>query len=442
MLEPQVVARPQDGAREVVDGLVRRIRSAHPATISHVLSLLLAVAFILWIDRDLWFLWDDWWFLSVVHSAVQAGDWTTVLLAPYASHWIAIPNLVYEGIYQLVGLRSYTPYLLALLAGHVALVVLIRIAMRRAGVGPWLATGMALLLLVPGFGGWGVTLVAMIVHAWALLFVLGQLLLTDHPGRIDRRDFLGLGLGMLGLLCGNSALPMILAVGLNLALRGRRRAAALAVLPPLTQFTIWYVAFGIGGVHQPSAAEIAQVPTYVWTGLAGALEGISALSGSFALMVVGLLAAAAYLRLSPRTPGLSAVYSMAAGGLVFYTLAGIGRVQFGANIEGLSRYAYVGTVFFLPFIAAVIAASARDRRAVPVVAGLLVWAVIQHVGVTYTTVGTETARGQALKHKVLQAVAKPNFDILPPQTPIESEGGLFVTVGVIQHIRAEGQFPN
>jgi hypothetical protein len=301
---------------------------------------------------------------------------------------------------------------------------------------------MALLLLFPGVGGWGVSLVAMIEHAWALLFVLAQLLLTDHAGRIDRRDVVGLGLGMLGLLCSDSALAMIFAVGLSLALRQRWRAAALAVLPLLAQFTIWYVAIGGAGARHLSAADLAQIPTYVWTGVSAALEGLSALPGGASLMVVGLLLAAAYLRLSPRAPGLSVVYSIAAGGLVFNTLAAIGRVYAGASNASESRYVYLGLIFFLPLLGTVLAALARDRRLVPAVVGLLAWAMIQHTALTYASVDAETALGQNLKSIVIQRAADPGLDTVDPSTPVQANGALYLTVGVIQTLHAEGQLPN
>jgi hypothetical protein len=63
-----------------------------------------------------------------------------------------VPYLIFHGLYQVFGLNTYLPYQLVSIGTHLALATLLREAMRRAGVGPWLATIFASALALFGLG--------------------------------------------------------------------------------------------------------------------------------------------------------------------------------------------------------------------------------------------------------------------------------------------------
>src|SRR2546425_1072236 len=124
----------------------------------------------------------------------------------------------------------------AALQAHVASLVV--------GVGPWLATILSLLVLLTGVGAGNLEFGWQIQFTGAVFFGLAQLVISDHDGPVDWRDFAGLGLGALGLMFSAVSLAMVAMVGINLALRSRWRAAAIAVLPLAAAFVAWYLLIG------------------------------------------------------------------------------------------------------------------------------------------------------------------------------------------------------
>src|SRR5712691_10339030 len=67
---------------------------------AHVGSLALAAAFLFFLNRHRWFMLDEWVFFAQIHPWLLACDWTDFLFAPYVSHWVTIPNLLWEAAYR------------------------------------------------------------------------------------------------------------------------------------------------------------------------------------------------------------------------------------------------------------------------------------------------------------------------------------------------------
>src|SRR6476646_4720308 len=137
--------------------------------------------------RRVWFFGvfgDEWDFL--------AGRSLTVhdLLQRHGDHLVALPALVFRVLYTVVGLRSYVPYQLCAIGLHLTAAALLRVVMRRAGVDPWIATAAAGLFALFGAGSEDILIAFQITFSGALVLGLVQLLLSDHPGPIDRRDWL------------------------------------------------------------------------------------------------------------------------------------------------------------------------------------------------------------------------------------------------------------
>ena len=81
-----------------------------------------------------------------------------------------------------------------------------------------------------GAGAENILVAFQITFVGALVFGLTQLLLADHDGPLDRRDWLGLLAGFAGLLCSGVAITMTVVVGLAVLLRrGLARLARGAV---------------------------------------------------------------------------------------------------------------------------------------------------------------------------------------------------------------------
>src|SRR4029078_6788207 len=92
------------------------------------------------------------------------------------------------------------PYQAVLVALHLTAATLLRRIMRRAGVGPWIASAAALLFLCLGSGRQNIVWAFQIGFVGSLVFGLAHLILADHDGPLDRRDWFGIAFGLLGLL--------------------------------------------------------------------------------------------------------------------------------------------------------------------------------------------------------------------------------------------------
>src|SRR5205085_12586284 len=78
----------------------------------------------------------------------------------------------------------------------------------------------------------------------SLVAGLAHLLMSDHDGPFDRRDLLGLGFGLVGLMCSGVSLTMVGVVGLAVLVRRGWKMAALHTLPLAAVFGAWWLAFG------------------------------------------------------------------------------------------------------------------------------------------------------------------------------------------------------
>ena len=121
--------------------------AARPALL--VFAAVVAVAFVLYLvlGRHQYFYLDEWDF---VVDRIPAG--LDDLLRPHNEHWSTLPILAYRGLYGLFGLRTYVPYQLVSIVLHLTVAVLLLVVMRRAGVGPWIATAAASLFVLFGAG--------------------------------------------------------------------------------------------------------------------------------------------------------------------------------------------------------------------------------------------------------------------------------------------------
>jgi hypothetical protein len=419
------------------------VRAGSGARTAHLATLAGGGLLILALDRNRWFLYDEWAFPALIHPLAVHGDWVRFLLAPYINHWIGLPNLVWEALYRAFGFRAYLPYLLPALAAHLAIVAMVRVVLLRAGVRPWPATGASLLVLLTGAGAGNLAFGWQIEFLGPVMFGLGQLLLTDHDGPPDLRDAAGLLLGFLGLMCSGVAPAFVFLAGANLALRGRWTAAAITVLPLAAVFLAWYAAFGhrdLAGQPPPdlSAVRLALLPPFIWKGLTASLEGVAGMPGIGAVAAPAIVVAAVLLRLPPRAPGSSLPWAMALAAVVFFAVTGFGRAANGPQFAAESRYLYVGIVLLLPLVAWLADRTARTPAGAAIWAGVLVWALVANVGAMYAFIHDQTIRGEGLRAAVYKVVDDPNLASADPHQPITADGAMWLTVGLIRQMRDEG----
>ena len=233
--------------------------------------------FLIW-GRHGWFTQDDWDFLSA-RTAGNAGD----LFRAHFQHWTTLPILVYRLMWSAVGLHSYTPYQALIVALHLVAAALLLAVMRRSGVRPWLATVAAAVFVFFGAGAENILVVFQITFVGALVFGLTQLLLSDHDGPMDRRDWLGLLAGFAGLVCSGVAVTMTVIVGLAVLLRrGLRgwRVALFHTVPLAVVYVLWskFAPTGQDGENYRSHAPI-RIAKFLLIGVEAAFARLGQVPG-------------------------------------------------------------------------------------------------------------------------------------------------------------------
>jgi hypothetical protein len=318
--------------------------------------------------RKVWFFGvfgDEWDFLAGRRFTVHD------LLLRHGDHLVALPALAFRILYPLVGLRSYLPYQLLAIGLHLAAAALLRVVMRRAGVDPWIATAAASLYVLFGAGSQDILIAFQITFSGALVLGLVQLLLADHDGPVDRRDWYALLAGLGALLCSDVAIVMIAAVGLAAIFRRRWWTAALETVPLGTVYALWLWGFGRGARTERDAAGILRSARTTLFATFDALTQVPFLGWVLAAVVVA--GAALALRDRARRGELAASWALAIAAVLFAVMLGLTRFGLGSQFAASSRYLHVVAALVLPLVAVAADALARRRRVfLPVALALLV----------------------------------------------------------------------
>jgi hypothetical protein len=254
---------------------------------------------------------------------------------------------------------------------HLAVAVLLRIVIRRAGVGPWISTIAASLFVLFGAGRDDIIWPFQVGFVGALLFGLTHLLLADHDGPVDRRDWLGILAGLAGLLCSGVAVTMTVVVGLATLARRGWRIAALHTAPLAVVYTVWWAIVGRTGYSGAGFPSIGRLVSYTRRGIGATFTAVGQLPGAGValgvLLLVGLVLAWGRRSHEDRLRRVATPGAMLIGSVVFFLIAGLGRANPFTGAARLfqapttpSRYLYVGAALMLPALA--VAADAVVRR--------------------------------------------------------------------------------
>jgi hypothetical protein len=316
--------------------------------------------------RHEWFFLDEWDFLAD-RTAWNVGD----LLRPHVNHWTTLPIIAWRGLWSVFGLRSYLPYVVLSVLVHVAVAALVRVVMRRAGVDPWIATVVAAVVLFFGAGAENILYAFQITFTGALAFGLAHLLLADHEGPIDRRDWLGVLAGLLGLLCSGVAIAMVAVVGLATLARRGWRVAAFHVAPLAVVYLAWWAKYARSVTDV--TGDLGSTVGFVRRGFTIAFGSLGQVVGVGLLIAVVLLAGLWLVRddvIGARRAQLTAPFALAIGAVLFFVLTGLGRTNAQRLIDdpGASRYQYVAVALLAPVLAVAIDALFRRSLAVGAIA--------------------------------------------------------------------------
>jgi hypothetical protein len=316
--------------------------------------------------------------------------------------------------------------------------------MRREGVRPWTATVAASAFVFFGSGAESILGVVEMAFVASLVFGLTQLILSDHDGPFDRRDWIGLGAGLLGVLCSGIAVAMIAVVGVAALLRRGWRIAALHAVPPAAIFFVWWIRYGRNASAPKASAR--EIIDWCRTGIAAVFGGLAQITGLGWVLAAALVIGLVLIARAGDRPQLRARVAMPlaliVGAFVFLISTAATRAFIGARFALSSRYLYILAAFAVPVLAMAADAIMRRRRIV----GLVVLAVLL-IGVPHNI---SKSRGFARTQEkltrgprqVLLSISASHLarDAPPTLHPVPGVSP-FVTMGWIRSGVASGRIP-
>jgi hypothetical protein len=365
-----------------------------------VFAVVEVVAFALWVSlgRTEWFHGDDWEFLAG-RTAFDLDD----LFTDHNTHWSTVPILAFRLLWWTFGIGSYVPYLVVVVALHLTAAALLRCVMLRSAVNPWIATAAASAFAFLGVGYQNIVWAFQVGFVGALVLGLVHMLLADHDGAVDRRDWLGLAAGLGALMSAGVGVTLVGATALAVLIRRGWRPAVLHSAPLGAVYLIWWFTIARHTPHpgvQTAGVGIGDLWSFTRTGLQQAFESLAQSTAVAVLLgvllVVGLtLAWAGRDRYTLRRIAALPV-ALAVGAVSFLVFSGYGRVGLlGPGFARSPRYQHVVVALLLPILAVALAGLARRARFLtPVVCVLLLIGVPGNIETLadYTSSGEDAHR--------------------------------------------------
>ena len=334
------------------------IRSDRGAQWAFVLACAGTVVVYYLAGRHQWFVRDDWDFIIGRDALRQQHGTIRWLLEPQAGHWLTIPILIFDFTTAWFGLGSYWPFLLPTMAAHAGAVLLVRQLCRRSDVSAWATTLVCTTLLVFGAGWENMIFAIQICFNLSLVVFLAQLVLVDHDGPVDRRDYTAAGIAFVGLMSSGFGLIFLTGVVVLLAQRRRWKAMLVVVGPQLVVAAWWYLWWENDSAAQPG--NKSQLPLFVVRGLTTTFDGLAGFPGLGSIALLGTLGIVLTRRFGLRANSLYVALGVTI--LVMFVAIGNERVGFGATFATSSRYVHVAAFLAAPMLARAVDQLGRISR--------------------------------------------------------------------------------
>jgi len=337
-----------------------RLRSDEGARWAFRLALVAACVMYYVIGRHQWFVRDDWASTLTRDKVLHVYGWQHWLLDAQDGHWMTVPVVVYHYLTSWFGLDSYWPFLLPALGAHVAAVLLTRVLCLRNGVSAWTTTLVCSMLLVFGSGWENLVFAIQITYNFSLVAFLAQIVLVDHDGPIDRRDWIAVGLSLIGVISSGFGPIFMVGVFVLLAMRRRWQALLVAIAPQAVAYAWWFLFWESDPAKDQRPGSTAQLPAFVAKGLGATFDALVGLPGLGGIALLATLAVALTRRFGPRVRSLSC--AMAATTVFMFLTIGVERVGFGVSIATSSRYVHISAMMVAPVFALAVDQLARISR--------------------------------------------------------------------------------
>lgn len=418
-----------------------------PIVVGYSAFLALLIPVFLYVGRDSWFAFDDWDYL-VNRKAGSLQD----LLRPHNGHWEAIPVLVYRSLFSVFGLR-YLPFEFVSIAGSFAGAALLLLVMLRARTRPWIAVLVASLLVFFGDGQFNVAMrvTSITFVGFAVPLGLVQMILADHDGPRSRRDWVGLGVAMVALLCSNVATVMIFAVGLAMLLKRGWRVALFHVGPPFVVFVTWFVTKGrhdTGAGNPAKLQPISQALHFASVLVTGAFESLTrthSVGGPLAVLFLVALAIALWKASPERRREAIVPGALLAGAAFFAFETGLGRANIldqGAHVVRQGHYLYGVVVLMLPALAFLAEETVRHwRRVAPVLFVVTLVGVVANANALQSHEDAARKGTLAFRNSVLLIPRLPVAQEVPPKSLPFLGSASPITIGWLLQSLHQGRLP-
>jgi hypothetical protein len=414
------------------------------AQLAHYASLIIGFAVLLYITRKLWFWFDEWEFLT----RGIAGR-PLALFVPHHEHWSTIPVLVYRGLFNLFGVRTYQPYMAVLLLAHASVAHWLWRLMLRSGADPWVATSSSALFLVLGAAYENILWAFQIGFVGSFAFGLAAVLVVDRNHTGSRRGtVLTWALLVASLMCSGVGLTMVVVAALTALFGSGVRAAVTTLSVPTAVFLAWFVTFG----HQGVGSDVATLPTllllprFIWLGITSALDGLAGFGGIGTVATIAVVAWLIWHRHEAKTHPVA--FAAAIGAVVYYFIVGTGRAALNLGEAAAPRHVYAAALL-LPVIAWMLSDLVRrDVLAQIAVCTLVAFsaalgfsqlAATAHAGLAN---GVERFPPGQSERQILAAAALLEAGLRPIARLPDPAGAPDLTIGALEIMVRDGDLPN
>jgi len=378
-------------------------RSDEAATWAFRAALALSLIVLVIVGRHQWFIRDDWAFTFARERLHQAKGLDDMLFAAQDGHWMTVPILIWRLIHAVFGTGSYWPYLIPAMACHLGITVMVRNACLRVGVSPWTATILTSMLAVFGSGWENIVFAVQLTYNLSLLAFLVHMRLIDHDGPPDRRDYVGIGAGLVAVSSSGFGPFFILGTLVFTVMRRRWRAAAIATGPTIVVSAWWWAFWGRDPAGDSARGAVTQVPSFVNRGLEAVFQAMTSTSSLVGIALLATLGVLLWRQRDAASHDL--MFAFAVTALSIYVGLGIQRGGFGVETAATSRYTYFGAVLLMPAYG--IAVDLLKRFGEPAIwAGrlVLIAAAAMNLGALRSN-GNDWANRAAAERNVLDLVA-------------------------------------
>lgn len=340
--------------------------------------LVIGFSFLLWSNRNTWFFGDDFAFVLDRYIAAKDGRWVDALLLPHNEHWVTVPALLHIMLQRTFGIDHHLIFVVPVISAHcVAVWTASRVVLRTTNDGvASLATALTLTFLAAGHENllWGFQVGFIGAPALVILATL-----ACHRSSSPRRLALAAFLCCLAVMTQGTALSAMVIPFLVLLFQRRLRDMILVIGPAATLFVGWYLKWGSQSSHSsPTNQQRLQWPQYVWKGVQTSLDGFVNVQGAGVAVLALALVGLGRSRISWRD--LQFPLAMFIAAPVFFFISSLGRLQYGVDQAGASRYQYIGILFMAPLlIVGIFELVSAPRRSTHALLALSFWVVASGV---------------------------------------------------------------